>query len=123
KVPPGFSARRTQRHQIARTLDECEDPSRPGAVGGNRGEGAIIEIELARFDLRKFSLFDQIEKPAGAIDRQHLACRADDLRHVGRGIPRTAAEIDERLADGETGAPPGVQRPWSPHTMLQAETG
>src|SRR5207247_2296616 len=34
----GLERASNARHQIARTFDECEDPSRPGAVGGNRGE-------------------------------------------------------------------------------------
>jgi len=112
---------RVRGHEITRTFYERENPTPPRSVGMQCRKLLLIKIDFARFDLRYSARLKKIEKPPRPIDGQNPAGWPDDIGHVDGGVTRAAADIEECLPDRESGSPPGVERPRSPHAMLKSE--
>lgn len=71
-----------------------------------------------RLDLRDFARAQNVEKSAGAIERDDPI---GDLREVLRRVSRPASDIDDRVASVELRAAPGVERARPPNGVLQAQ--
>jgi hypothetical protein len=59
----------------------------------------------------------------GALDGDHFAAWADDLREINRGVPWPGPHIEHAGTLGDASPVPAVKHRWSPSAVLQAQAG
>jgi len=119
-------AARHATEQVPRSRNKGGHPTTPRAVSGEFVERRDIEVRLDDGDVvesaRATSPVQCVEKAPRAIDGDDASFRTNDLREIECRVARAAADVDQRLANGEAGALPRRQCARSPDTVLQPES-
>src|SRR6266542_5219436 len=65
----------------------------------------------------------RIYEIAGAFECDYFAMSPNNFRKIDSGVARTCADIENAFASSDASPFPAIQHNWTPHVMLQAESG
>src|SRR4051812_12080740 len=77
---------------------------------------------LAHLDIGEAARAELVGKMLRALERDHLAAGADELREVGRYESRAGADVDDGLTRPDFGPAERLEHPPAPDPVLQPET-